>query len=274
MKSRLAINPRRCQRVLISTGRLLRLAVKSPDGLNVTITGNNYMYQANSEINRAGEPERTSHVHWPKLAFLALATVMLALAGCRSDPVMLSDPPSSPPELIPTYPGAENYSTNDLHEGDVVRITFQYSTNFDAVQKVGLDGTLNLNMVGRVPAAGRTMTQLQQDLTKEYEPFAKGDIITVDLMTSGAIVYVTGAVVRPGPLEMDRPLTVLEAVMGSGGFDNTRAKLSNVTVLRIVDGSQQAYHINLNRILAGRDNTPFYLQPYDIIYVPAKVFNY
>jgi protein involved in polysaccharide export with SLBB domain len=96
----------------------------------------------------------------------------------------------------------------------------------------------------------------------------------VDLISSGAIVYVSGAVLRPGPVELDHPLTVLEAVMAGGGFDNTRAKLSNVTVLRIVDGRQQVYHINLNRILAGRDDTPFYLQPYDIIYVPAKIFNY
>jgi polysaccharide biosynthesis/export protein len=213
----------------------------------------------------------------PKLALLAMAAALLALTGCRSDPVILSDsplPPPPPPRSELFYPGMENYSTNDIHEGDVVKISFQYSTNFDAAQKVALDGTLNLNMVGRVVAAGRTVTQLQQELTKDYQPFARGDIITVELINSGAIVYVSGAVLRPGPLEMDRPLTVLEAVMGSGGFDNTRAKLSNVTVLRIVDGHQQAYHINLNRILAGREETPFYLQPFDIIYVPEKIFNY
>jgi polysaccharide export outer membrane protein len=249
------------------------------------------MNPANSKMNSRLTRAVASQIHRSCLVFFALAAVLLALTGCRSStidpsaPPLLSDNPGS--EKYSTngqatsaalsklyYPGIENYSTNDLHEGDVVRISFQYSTNFDAEQKVALDGTLNLNMVGRVMAAGKTMTQLQQDLTKDYQPFARGDIITVDLISSGAIVYVCGAVLRPGPLALDHPLTVLEAVMGSGGFDNTRAKLSNVTVLRIVDGSQEAYHINLNRILAGRDSTPFYLQPYDIIYVPAKVFNY
>jgi polysaccharide export outer membrane protein len=237
----------------------------------------NCMNLADSEITRAKETSSTN-IHRQKLVFFALAALLLVFTGCRSqtdsEPIILSGPASIPPAPVVDYPGAANYSTNDLHEGDVVKISFQYSTNFNAVEKVGLDGTLNLNMVGRVRAAGKTMIQLQEDLTQDYQPFAKGDVITVDLVASGAIVYVCGAVIRPGPMELDHPLTVLEAVMGSGGFDNTRAKLSNVTVLRVVDGSQQAYHINLNRILAGRDNTPFYLQPYDIIYVPAKVFNY
>jgi polysaccharide biosynthesis/export protein len=254
--------------------RLLKLADKTLDGLNITTTFVDYMnrtsFEMNPRVKREGEPR----IQWSNLALLALATVLLALTGCRSQPVIGPGFDAPAPQAFSDDPGSENYSTNDLHEGDVVKISFQYSTNFDAVEKVGLDGTLNLNMVGRVMAAGRTVMELQQELTRDYQPYAKGDIVTVDLISSGAIVYVCGAVLRPGPLEMDRPLTVLEAVMGSGGFDNTRAKLSNVTVLRIVNGGQQAYHINLNRILGGRDETPFYLQPYDIIYVPAKTFNY
>jgi polysaccharide export outer membrane protein len=232
------------------------------------------MNPASFETNPDVTPEKNPRIQWRNLVLLALVGIVLAVTGCRSQPVVRPGFDSSVPQAFSDYPGSENYSTNDLHEGDVVKISFQYSTNFDAEEKVGLDGTLNLNMVGRVMAAGRTVMELQQELTRNYQPFAKGDIVTVDLISSGAIVYVCGAVLKPGPLEMDRPLTVLEAVMGSGGFDNSRAKLSNVTVLRIVNGGQQAYHINLNRVLAGEDETPFYLQPYDIIYVPAKIFNY
>ena len=62
--------------------------------------------------------------------------------------------------------------------------------------------------------------------------------------------------------------------MASGGFDNSRAKLSDVTVLRLENGWQQAYHVNLKRVLEGYDQVPFYLKPFDIIYVPEKIFNY
>jgi polysaccharide export outer membrane protein len=223
----------------------------------------------NEEIYKRQIPTPVEWVHSQfrrGLMLLVSALGIIVVAGCSSSG---RSPVAPPPD-----PGILNYSTNELHEGDVVSITFQYSTNFNAVQKIALDGTLNLNMVGTVTAAGKTVTELQQELAKVYEPLAKGDVITVNTISSGAIVYVSGAVVRPGPMELDRPLTVLEAVMGSGGFDDTRAKLSDVTVLRIVNGRQQAYRVNLNRVLAGREKTPFYLKPYDIIYVPAKVFNY
>ena len=49
-------------------------------------------------------------------------------------------------------PGIDSYATNHLQAGDVVSITFQYSTNFNAVQKIGLDGGMNLQGVGFVKA--------------------------------------------------------------------------------------------------------------------------
>jgi polysaccharide export outer membrane protein len=221
---------------------------------------------------------------------LPLAALMLALSGCRSvdNSVQLDSDPAAGKAIYSTNqihgeaninsPGDVGqsgiYSTNQLHDGDVVGIAFQYATNFDTVQKIGLDGTFNLDMVGRVIAAGRTVMQLQQDITKDYQPFAKGDVITVKLITSTACIYVAGSVLRPGAVELDHPMTVLEAIMDAGGFDNSRANLSKVTVLRIEDGSQQTYRVNLNKVLDGRDPVPFYVRPFDIVYVPAKVFNY
>ena len=258
------------------------------------MTGNNRMKSANPKMNPGLTPAGQSRLHWRNLALLVMAALILALTSCRSvnDPVQLDtdrDPNTAAGKGIYSTsqirgeadissPGTDGqsgiYSTNELHDGDMVGIEFQYSTNFDTVQKIGLDGTFNLDMVGRVMAAGRTVTQLQQDLTKDYQPYAKGDVITVKIITSTACIYVAGSVLRPGPVELDRPLTVLEAIMDAGGFDNSRANLSRVTVLRIEDGSQQTYRINLNRVLDGRDPVPFYVRPFDIVYVPAKVFNY
>src|SRR5579863_2986845 len=127
------------------------------------------MNLAKSKMNPGITPKRASLVQLPRLELLALAALVLALAGCRSHPVgpevdssappLLTDSPGTPNDIANDqaaaaafaksyYPGSENYSTNDLREGDVIRISFQYSTNFDTVEKVALDGTLNLNMVG------------------------------------------------------------------------------------------------------------------------------
>jgi protein involved in polysaccharide export with SLBB domain len=73
---------------------------------------------------------------------------------------------------------------------------------------------------------------------------------------------------------MERPMTALEAVMEAGGFDPTRAKLAQASVLRIENGKQKAYHINLQKVLEGEEETPFYLRPFDIVHVPSKTFNF
>ena len=93
-------------------------------------------------------------------------------------------------------------------------------------------------------------------------------------MSAVASVYVSGAVFRPGKVVMERPLTALEAVMEAGGFDPTRAKLSDASVLRIENGKEHAYHINLQKMLEGEVEAPFYLRPFDIVHVPSKTFNF
>jgi len=202
--------------------------------------------------------------------FLLLSAFCLALTGCRTDSASGTDP------------GSAAYATNNLLEGDVVSITFQYSTNFNAIQKIGLDGTLNLQGVGQVQAAGKTALQLQNDLTGLYKSQVKDDPITIKTVAAESAIYVAGAVTRPGKIALERPMTVLEAIMEAGGYDAYRADLSDVRVLRVVDGRQQTYKVNLKRLMQGQDDAangkpgaePFYVKPFDVIIVETKTFNF
>ena len=205
--------------------------------------------------------------------FIQLLPVMLAgviialVTGCQTSP------PVFPQAAVPDF-RTVNYATNLLQEGDVVTVDFQYSTNFSTLQKISMDGTLIMNSVGAVKAAGKTVEELQTDLAKLYKPQIKDDVVTVKLVSSGSSLYISGAVVRPGKIPMDRPMTVLEAIMEAGGWDSSRAKLSEVTILRLEEGKQRTYKSNVARILQGQDDQPFYLKPFDIVYVPLKTFNY
>ena len=73
---------------------------------------------------------------------------------------------------------------------------------------------------------------------------------------------------------MERPMTVMEALVEAGGYDPYRAKLSSVIVLRVEDGQQKTYKINVNRMLDGKEDSPFYLKPFDVLQVPTKTFNF
>ena len=195
---------------------------------------------------------------------------MLLVAGCQTPP------PPTFQDILPLIPGpgTANYSTNLLQPGDTIGIIFQYSTNFNTVQKITLNGVLNLETVGEVKAAGQTPLQLQAELVKLYKPQIKDDVVTVRLIASVASVYICGAVFHPGKVAIERPMTAMEAVMEAGGFDPNRAQLSGVTVVRIKDGKQKTYHVNLKKVLSGEETAPFYLSPFDIIYVPTKTFNF
>jgi polysaccharide export outer membrane protein len=220
-----------------------------------------------------------SHISaWLLLKAALLLSAIFLIAGCQSpaafpDPNLMVDGPATPaPAQLDAR--AANYATNQLQEGDIVSINFQYSTNFNTIQKITLDGVLNLDTVGQVKAAGKTVAELQTELTKLYQPQVKGDVVTVKVISSGNSIYVSGAVIRPGKISMDRPMTALEAIMEAGGFDLSRAKLSQVIVVRLEDGKQKTFRLNLKQALNGADETPFYLKPFDIVHVPTKTFNF
>jgi polysaccharide biosynthesis/export protein len=212
--------------------------------------------------------------HYLSLAFFLAAApvVCFFLAGCQNSYDAYDADMASSSAYYQA--GNPDYSTNRLQQGDVVSITFRYSTNFNSVQRIGLDGNLNLDVAGQIKAAGKTVLQLQDELTPLYQSQAKDDPITVKLITPEAAVYVVGEVTRPGKIPMERPMTALEAIMEAGGYDPLQANLAGVSVLRVEQGRQRTYAINVKRVIDGKDDTVFYLKPFDIVRVPAKTFNY
>ena len=199
------------------------------------------------------------------LAVLMITGFGVTSSGCKS-PVFSNVELPLPPQV--------SSGTNVLQEGDLVSITFQYSTNFNATQKIPLDGLLNLETIGPVKASGKTPQELQTELARLYRPQTKDDVVTVKLLAGSTGIYVSGAVFRPGRIPMERPMTAFEAVMEAGGFDPNRAKLSAVTVVRIEAGRQKIFHLDLKRVLRGQESSPFYLKPFDIVHVPTKTFNF
>jgi polysaccharide biosynthesis/export protein len=157
-----------------------------------------------------------------------------------------------------------------LREGDLLKISFPGSPNLDASQQIRRDGKITLSLVGEVEAAGLTPDTLQKKLIELYASQISSKEINVALQTSTFPVFVTGAVVRPGKVQSDHPITALEAVMEAGGFDLTAANLKAVKIIRNENGVLKNYQINLKDVLDGKSDKSFYLKPGDIVYVPER----
>ena len=192
-----------------------------------------------------------------------LLAVVTAFAGCGTVPPKNSTSENPAGEA----PHSEKIL---LREGDVLKITVPGAANLDTVQPIRRDGKLNLTLVGEVDAAGLTPDDLQKKLVELYASQISSKEITVQVQSSSFPVYVTGAVIKPGKVLSDHPITALEAVMEAGGPNYDTANLKAVHIDRNENGAMQHFIINVKAMLLGAETKPFYLQPGDIVYVPEK----
>jgi polysaccharide export outer membrane protein len=157
-----------------------------------------------------------------------------------------------------------------LAPGDVVEVTFPGATNFNAMHRIGPEGTITMQLVGQVDAAGKTAEELQTQLIKLYATELKDTNIIVSVAGSGNVIYIDGAILRPGKITLERPLTALEAVEEAGGFTEA-ANRKKVTVIRYKGNQNTVIELNLEPVLTGGPVPPFYLRPHDIVHVPTKI---
>jgi protein involved in polysaccharide export with SLBB domain len=203
--------------------------------------------------------------------FLAMvvATVSLVFSGCQT--------------TVPDHTYIQNPGTLDPHpnedqlvilrEGDQVRITFPGAPNISGAHLIGRDGNINLPEAGELKASGKTLSELKDDVLKAYSKIVDTKDVNVELITSEFPVFVSGAILQPGKILSNHPITVIEAIMERGGPDYTKADLKHVKVLRQEGQTLKPYIINVREMLRGDETTQFFLMPQDIIYIPER-FNW
>ena len=120
-------------------------------------------------------------------------------------------------------------------------------------------------------AAGKTVEEIREQLTQKLAVYIEQVQLDVRVATyRSQRVYVVGEVTTPGiQLVKDIPLTVLEAINGSGGL-KPEADSRNVTLTR----NDKTYSINLQSLYEGGDlSQNVRLENGDVLNVPNNQFN-
>jgi len=203
------------------------------------------------------------------LPLMIAAIVLSLLTGCET----LFPPESTPNQQSQANPGA-NDQVLTIKEGDVLKISFPSVPTMDTTQQIRPDGRLNLPIIGEIVVSGKSTDALAKELVDLYASKIVSKEIMVTLVSSSFSVYVTGAVLRPGRIMVDRRISAFDAIMESGGFDKAKADLTEVVVVRQENGQSRKYSLNLQKILEGVQLPPFYLKPFDTVYVPEKFYWY
>jgi len=163
------------------------------------------------------------------------------------------------------------YTQVGIQPGDALKITFPAAPTMNTTQQVQSDGTIALPLGGSLEVRGKSPSEVEKVLLETYGAQLVVKEVAVSVESAGFVVYVSGAVLRPGPVRCRKSITVLEAVVEAGGFAEGRANLKNVKVVRQTDGGgTRTFVLDLNAALKGQESQPFYLRPSDVVYVPER----
>lgn len=167
------------------------------------------------------------------------------------------------PELYVTVP---EFSTkikelkNDLHTA---------TRGLSRLVTVRPDGYATFPLLGDVFVAGRSIPEANNALDAKYAEVMPG--LQVDLFlekTHGSVVYVTGQVGTPGSYMIEKPISVMQAMIMAGGH-TLDARLDSVIVFRRHNKEFAATRVDIDDILSAGGNAPFFfLKPDDIVFVP------
>lgn len=136
------------------------------------------------------------------------------------------------------------------------------------------DGMITIPLIGDVTATGKTLVQLDREITEglsEYlrvTPETKNGLVSVSVKNfAGEKVFILGEFAKPGVYNFVGETRLMELIAQAGGFVYG-AKLSEVVVIRGDPyGKPQVIRINAKEILKqGRLEYNILLQPKDIIY--------
>lgn len=113
-------------------------------------------------------------------------------------------------------------------------------------------GNIQMPLIGEIPAAGRSTTELAADIAQRLsQKYIVNPQVVVSVSEAAArFVTVEGQVEKPGVYEIDRDYTLLSAIARAESPTNT-ANLDEVVVFRTVNGERAAARFDLRDIRAG-----------------------
>jgi len=143
-------------------------------------------------------------------------------------------------------------------------------------------GEVEVPLIGRVPASGRTCRQLAASIKPmlEREYFHRATVIVgLDAISAKARgrVYLTGQIRSQGPIEIppDERFTLSKAIAKAGGFADFANKKKVKLIRRSATGATQTQIIDVDAITTrGELEKDPELQPDDTVIVPERFINF
>lgn len=152
---------------------------------------------------------------------------------------------------------------------DLLKIDVWREDQLTRTVPVRPDGKITLPLLNDVQAAGLTPMELAAAIRDELKNYINNPQVTVSVTEiNSRRIYVTGEVLRGGPLSLLPQMTVLQALSSAGGFTQF-ARIKSIHILRTMNGQQVKLPFNYKDAVNGKNaGQDIELQPGDVIVVP------
>lgn len=156
-----------------------------------------------------------------------------------------------------------------IGKGDILEINVWREPMLSGETIVRNDGMISLTLAGDVQAAGRTTSELKDEIQERLKRYLGDPVVTVILKSPASQkFYVIGEVKNPGEYELVKEMTVVQGIARAGGFSEW-AKKKEIVLLRRENGAERRLPINYNDIVQGKSvSENMILRANDTIVVP------
>jgi polysaccharide export outer membrane protein len=141
--------------------------------------------------------------------------------------------------------------------GDVINVRVYKADAFSGDQTVDSAGRINIPLIGYVPAAGHTTTEIETALAQALgAKYLVSPSVSVTLKTAVQnMITIDGSVQQPGVYPLDADATLVRAIaMARGTADGANPR--RVVVFRRIDGQRMAASFDLTSIRRGKSPDP------------------
>ncbi len=153
--------------------------------------------------------------------------------------------------------------------GDGLGLRFAYHVERNTDVAVRPDGKISIPFAEEVHAAGKTVAELDAELTVALARHYKHPDVAVMVMTfAPQRAFVGGEVNQPGDVELRTGLTVMQALAARGWFKTTAATDSVVLIRGAGPGRRVVKKLDLSPANIAKNDVP--LRPFDILYAPQR----
>ncbi len=181
-----------------------------------------------------------------------LSLLALACAGATKSERVVSQPPSE----------------YRIGREDVLEIAVWREPELSRVMPVRPDGYIALPLLGDVKAAGKTPSELRQELTKAFGPYVKDATVAVLVREiNGPRFSVMGEVVHAGTFPLRGAVSVTQALATAGGLGEFAGN-EVVWIRAKPDGKTERVRLNVKELVRGETEGALWLGAGDVLYVP------